>query len=148
MPSPESPQLSLTPNVLNPSSSASLPPPCSVLIQLREKVNKLPKTVPLANKAHILAPYSHASEELTKDIQNDADIWETWDSKLTVLLPPSIDDLKQLVVHGKYGLSRLVSFFEHLVQDCKVDEGLLESKVKWVMDGIDAYVCFPSSFSY
>jgi len=57
-----------------------------------------------------------------------------------VLLQCSMDDLKWLVVHGKFGLIGLVNFFEHLVQDCKVDEGLLEGKVKWLMDTIDMYV--------
>jgi hypothetical protein len=37
---------------------------------------------------------------------------------------------------------RLVSFFEHLVPDRKVGEGLLEGKVKRLMDPINMYVCF------
>ncbi len=52
------------------------------------------------------------------------------------------DDLKQLIVCGRFGLMRLVRFFEHLVQDRKVDKGLLEGKAKRLVDTIDAYIFF------
>ena len=104
---------------------------------LREKVENLPETVPVANKTHILAAYSQTPQELTRDVQNDTDIWETWDPKLNVLLPHNSEDLKPLVVRGQFGLIGLVSFFEHLVRDRKVDEGLLEGKVKRLVDAID-----------
>jgi len=146
--SPESSPLSLTPDVPGPTSASSLLSPYSILVALRNKVNKLPKTVPVAQKTHLLALYSRSPEELTRNIQNDMDIWETWDPKLNVLLPHNIDDLKQLVVRGKFGLAGLVGFFEHLVHDHKVDEGLLEGKVKQLMDAIDAYVRFLGSFLY
>jgi hypothetical protein len=109
----------------------------SVLSTLREKVENLPQTVPVADQTHVLAGYSQSPQELTSDIQNDADIWETWDPKLNVLLPHNGDDLKLLVVRGQFGLTGLVRFFEHLVQDRNVDEGLLEGKVKRLVDAID-----------
>jgi hypothetical protein len=111
-----------------------------VLSTLREKVEKLPQTVPVADETHVLAAYSQSPQELTSDVQNDADIWETWDPKLNVLLPHNNDDLKLLVVCRQFGLTGLVRFFEHLVQDRKVDEGLLEGKVKRLMDAIDTYI--------
>ena len=77
---------------------------------------------------------------LTSNIQDDADVWETWDPKLNVFLQCNDNDLKQLVVRGKFGLAGLVRFFEHLVRDRKVDEGLLEGKAKRLVDAIDAYV--------
>jgi hypothetical protein len=113
-----------------------------MLITLWEKVKKLPKAVPLANKTHILAGYSQSPQNLTSDIENNADIWEIWDQKLNVLLQCNDNDLRQLVVCGKFGLLGLVSLFEHLVQDRKVDKGLLEGKVKRLIDAIDAYVSF------
>jgi hypothetical protein len=113
-----------------------------VLQTLREKVEKLPQTVPIANKAHILAGYSQSPQTLTSDIENDADVWETWDRKLNVFLQCDDDNLKRLVVRGKFGLVGLVRFFEHLVRDRKVDEGLLEGKAKRLVDTIDAYVSF------
>ncbi len=130
--------LSNTPNPASrlssgPTSSeltSNLSSPCSILTTLREKVKKLPKTVPAATKTHILAVYNRLPQELTNNIQNDVDIWETWDPKLNVLLPHNMDDLKQLIVCGKFGLMGLVKFFEHLIQDRKVDEGLLEGKAK------------------
>jgi len=116
-----------------------------MLSLLREKVEKLPRTVPVANKTHILAGYSQSPEKLTSDIQNDADVWETWDQKLNVLLQCNNDDLKRLVVRGKLGLMGLVRFFEHLVRDRKVDEVLLEGKAKRLVDAIDMYVFFSLS---
>lgn len=45
-------------------------------------------------------------------------------------------------MRGKLGLIGLVGFFEHLVRDRKVDEGLLEGKAKRLMEAIDSYVSF------
>jgi hypothetical protein len=120
----------------------------SALVTLREKVENLPRTVPVANKTNVLASYSQPPQKLTSDIQNDADIWETWDQKLNVLLPHNINDLKHLVVRGKFGLIGLVGFFEHLVRDRKVDEGLLEGKAKRLIDAINVYVSFLSDSRY
>ena len=114
----------------------------SVLLTLREKVEKLPQTIPIAKKTHILAAFSLSPQKLTSSIQDDADVWETWDPKLNVFLQGSDEDLKRLVVRGKLGLIGLVGFFEHLVRDRKVDEGLLEGKAKRLMEAIDWYVSF------
>ena len=124
-----------------PSIPGSLTHP-SVLLTLREKVEKLPNTVPIAEKTHILAVYSLSPQRLTSYREDDADVWEIWDQKLNVFLQGNDDDLKQLVVRGKLGLIGLVGFFEHLVRDRKVDEGLIEGKVKRLMDVIDVYVFF------
>jgi hypothetical protein len=133
----------LNPTALPPAASAPSPSSQpSVLSTLREKVEKLPRTVPVANKTHILAAYSQSPQNLTSDIQNDEDVWETWDQKLNVFLQCNDDDLKQLVVHGKFGLIGLAGFFEHLVRDRKVGEGLLEGKAKRLVDAIDVYVSF------
>ena len=119
-----------------------------MLLTLKEKVENLSQTVPVANKTHILAGYSQSPHTLTSDIQNDADVWETWDRKLNVFLQGNNDDLKHLVVRGKFGLMGLVRFFEHLVRDHKVNEVLLEGKVKRLMDAIDRYVCPFYNFCY
>lgn len=109
-----------------------------MLLSLRDKVEKLPETVPIANKTHILAGYGLSPERLTGYIEDDADVWEIFDQKLNVFLQGNNDDLKRLIVHGEFGLIGLVRFFEHLVRDRKVDEGLLEGKAKRIMDAIDA----------
>jgi hypothetical protein len=143
--SPESQQPSSSSNVLNLTAPQSDPIPSSqlsLLSSLREKVEKLPRTVPLATKTHILAGYSQSPQKLTSDIENDADVWETWDRKLNVFLQCNDDELKQLVVRGKFGLIGLVGFFEHLVRDRKVDERLLEGKAKRLVDAIDVYVSY------
>lgn len=127
---------SQAPTALPSAPSPSTQP--SVLLSLREKVEKLPQTVPMANKTHILAAYSLSPQKLTNYIQDDADVWEIWDQKLNVFLQGNSDDLKRLVVRGKFGLIGLVGFLEHLVQDRKVDEGLIEGKAKRLMDAIDA----------
>ena len=116
------------------SSTANLNP---VFQMLHEKVKKLPKCIPLVNKTHLLTSYSSSSKDLMKDIANDADIWEVWDQKLNMLLPYKIDDIKPLVIHGKSGLVGLVALLEHLVQDHGVDAGLLEGKVKHLVEAID-----------
>ena len=142
---PESQQPSSSSKVVNLATPQSEPIPSSqpcVLLSLREKVEKLPRTVPIAKKTHILAGYSQSPQKLTSDIENDADVWETWDRKLNVFLQCNDDELKQLVVRGKFGLIGLVGLFEHLVRDRKVDEGLTEGKVKRLVDAIDAYVPF------
>ena len=54
--------------------------------------------VSVANKTHILAGYSQSTQKLTSDIQNDTEVWETWNQKLNVFLQSSDDNLKQLVV--------------------------------------------------
>lgn len=115
----------------------------SILLTLREKVEKLPQTIPIAKKTHILAAFSLSPQKLTSSIQDDADVWETWDPKLNVFLQGSDDDLtRKRLVRGKLGLIGLVGFFEHLVRDRKVDEGLLEGKAKRLMEAIDSYVSF------
>jgi len=114
--------------------------PSSLIVQLREKVNHLPKTVPLATKTHILAAYNQSPENLTNYIQDDAEIWESWDRTLNMLLQHNPDNMKQLVVRGKFGLKGLVDFFEHLVRDRNLDERLLDGKVKWILDAIDMYI--------
>ena len=124
-----------------PSASSHSTQP-SILLTLREKVEKLPQTIPIAKKTHILAAFSLSPQKLTSSIQDDADVWETWDPKFNVFLQGSDDDLKRLVVRGKLGLIGLVGFFEHLVRDRKVDEGLLEGKAKRLMEAIDSYVSF------
>lgn len=128
------------PSALSPSTQPS------VLVTLREKVEKLPPTIPIANKTHILAAYSLSPHRLTSNIKDDADVWEIWDQKLNVFLQGNDNDLKRLIVRGKLGLIGLVGFFEHLVRDRKVDEGLLEGKAKRLMDAIDAYVQFSFFF--
>lgn len=85
---------------------------------LREKVKKLPKAIPIANKTHVLAAYSGSPEELTNNILNDADVWETWDPMLNVLLPHNTDDMKGLVVRGKYGLIGLVGYLFRTSGSC------------------------------
>ena len=145
-PEPQGPQQpskvfnSTVPIALLSAQSPSSQP--SILVTLREKVKKLPLTVPVANKTHTLAAYSQSPQKLTSDIQNDEDVWETWDQKLNVFLQCNDDELKQLVVRGKFGLIGLVGFFEHLVRDRKVAEGLIEGKAKRLLDTIDAYVSF------
>ena len=116
------------------SSEVKLGP---VLQTLREKVKKLPKHVPITKKTHPLSSYSTPPQNLMKDIANNAEIWETWDQKLNVLLPHKIDNIKPLVAHGKFRLVGLVSLLEHLVQDCGVDARLLEGKVKRLIEAID-----------
>ena len=54
-----------------------------------------------------------------------------------MLLLHKINDMKPLVVRGKFGLVGLVSLLEHLMQDCRVDAGLLEGKVKRLLEAID-----------
>ena len=78
--------------------------------------------------------------ELTKDITADADIWEVWDQKLNVLISHRIPDIYPLVTWGKYGLIMLVQLLEHLVRDCKVNEGLLDGKVGRMIEAIDGYL--------
>jgi len=114
-------------------------PPPSILKTLRKKVETLPKSVPTAKKNGPLAAYCCDSMELTKDITTDADVWETWDQKLNVLISHNIADIYPLVTRGKYGLITLVQLLEHLVHDRKVDEGLLDGKVGRVIEAIDMY---------
>lgn len=72
----------------------------------------------------------------------DADVWETWDQRLNVLISHSIPDIYPLITRGKYGLTGLVLLLEHLVRDRKVDEGLLDGKVGRVIEAIDRHVPF------
>ena len=73
------------------------------------------------------------------DITADADVWETWDQTLNVLISQSIPNIYPLVARGKYGLIALVQLLEHLVRDRKVDEGLLEGKVQRIIEAIDRH---------
>ena len=141
---PLSPSEVLNLNTLQPDPISSSQP--SILLSLREKVEKLPQSIPIAKKTHILATYSQLPQKLTSDIQDDADVWETWDQKLNVFLQGTNNELKQLVICGKFGLIGLVCLFEHLVRDRKVDEGLIEGKVKQLVNTIDEYVAFLSGF--
>ena len=115
-------------------------PPPTILKTLHKKVKNLPKLVPLAKKTGPLAGYCCDSTELTKDILADADIWETWDQTLNVLIPHSIPDIYPLVTRGKYGLIALVQVLEHLIRDRKVDESLLDGKVGRLIEAIDRHL--------
>jgi hypothetical protein len=123
-----------------PSASPALPN--SIIKTLRNKVESLPTRIPLARKDHALASFSRPPKDLTKSITDDQDVWEEWDQKLNVLLPHNIDELKRLVVQGQYGLIGFVQFMEHLVHDRKVDEGLLDGKVRRLIEAINRFVSF------
>jgi hypothetical protein len=105
------------------------PVPFTILKMLCKRVESLPKSIPMAKKTGPLSGYSGKSTELMKDITADADVWETWDQRLNILIPHNIPDIYPLVMQGKYGLITLVQLLEHLVCDCKIDEGLLDGKV-------------------
>jgi hypothetical protein len=104
---------------------------------LREKVETLPAFIPLASTNDPLAHYSGDPTVLTSDIPADDEVWEAWDSKLTVLISQNIPDLYPLVTRGQHGLIGLVTFMEHLVRDRKVDEGMLTGKVERLMKAIN-----------
>jgi hypothetical protein len=131
-----------------PTSKKKVPNPSpsnatfNVLKTLREKVENLPKSVPTARKTSPLAGYCCDPADLTKDIAVDADVWETWDQRLNVLIPHSIPEISPLVRRGKYGLIGLVLLLEHLVRDRKVDEGLLDGKVGRLIEAIDRHLLF------
>ncbi|KAF8240386.1 hypothetical protein L208DRAFT_1539381 [Tricholoma matsutake] len=131
IPGPSS-MLSIPMTILTPKSLPTIPAqssvPFTILKTLHEKVKSLPKLVPTAKKTGPLARYCCDSVELMKDITADVDVWETWDQKLNVLISHSIPDIYPLIARGKYGLITLVQLLEHLVRDCKVDEGLLHGK--------------------
>ena len=114
--------------------------PDSILWTLRNKIESLPDTIPLAQRTHVLASFSQEPKALTKDILLDEEVWEVWDQKLNVLLPHSIEDLKPLVIRGQYGLIGLIRLLEHLIHDRKVSEGLLEGKIGHLIEAIDRYV--------
>ena len=128
------------PSPIMPVQSTSAP--FTILKTLREKVEKLPKSIPTAKKTSPLAGYCCNSTELTKDITADVDVWETWDQKLNVLISHTISDIYPLITRGKYGLIALVQLLEHLVRDRKVNEELLDGKVGRVMEAIDRHVWF------
>ena len=113
-----------------------------ILKTLRKKVENLPKSVPEATQTSPLAGYCCNPVDLTRDIPVDADVWETWDQRLNVLISHSIPDIYPLITRGKYGLTGLVLLLEHLVRDRKVDEGLLDGKVGCVIEAIDRHVPF------
>jgi hypothetical protein len=116
--------------------------PFTTLKTLCEKVEKLPKSVPIAKKTGPLAGYCCDPMELTKDIKANIDVWETWDQRLNVLISHSIPDIYPLVTRGKYGLIALVQLLEHLVCDRKVDEGLLDGKIGRVLEAMDRHLRF------
>lgn len=136
-----------------PAPSSSVPPnppPAAVapvtpelcgskLKTLRSKVENLPKSIPLAKNTGSLAGYSGDPASLT-EATPDLELWETWDPQLNALIPQAIPELSPLVTRGKYGLIGLVRFFEHLVEDRKLDAGLLDGKIGRILQAIDLYV--------
>ena len=121
--------------------------PFSILKTLCEKVENLPKSVPIGKKkTGPLAGYCCDPTVLTMDVEDNMDIWEVWDQRLNVLISHRIPDIYPLVTWGKYGLTALVQLLEHLVCDRKVDEGLLDGKVGRVIEAIDRELQF--LFSY
>jgi hypothetical protein len=119
----------------------------TILKTLREKVEKLPKSVPTAKKTGPLAGYCNTAE-LTKDVTADDDVWEIWDQKLNVLISHNISDIYPLVTRGKFGLIALIQLLEHLVRDRKVNEGLLDGKVGRIIEAIDRYLRFLSLYTH
>ena len=119
----------------------------TLLKTLRKKVENLPKSVPTAKKTGPLAGYCCDSTKLTEDITADTDVWEIWDQRLNVLISHSIPDIYPLVTRGKYGLITLVQLLEHLVCDRKVDEGLLDGKIRRVIEAIDRHLFSYSAFT-
>jgi len=98
-----------------------------------------PKSIPLAKNMASLAGFGGDPASLTQGIP-DLELWETWDPQLNALIPQAIPELSPLVTRGKYGLIGLVRFFEHLVEDRKLDAGLLDGKIGRVLQAIDLYV--------
>jgi hypothetical protein len=114
----------------------------NILKTLRKKVENLPKSVPVAKRTSPLAGYCCDPMRLTEDITADADVWETWDQRLNVLISHSIPDIYPLIARGKYGLIGLVLLLEHLVCDRNVDEGLLDGKIGRLIEAIDRHLPF------
>jgi hypothetical protein len=57
-------------------------------------------------------------------------------------MPYSVPNIYPLIMQGKYGLIALVQLLEHLVCDHKVNEGLLDGKVRYVIEAIDRFLQF------
>ncbi|KAL0565439.1 hypothetical protein V5O48_016586, partial [Marasmius crinis-equi] len=109
----------------------------SALIKLQDfsaAVKKLPLSIPLAKKDDRWAQFNvKPASRLTAGTTDDADIWETWDPILNGLIPNAVDDILPYVTRGVNGLPALVGFFQHLVEDRKVDPLVLEGKISRVM---------------
>ena len=123
-------------------------PHFGILKMLREKVEGLLKSVLTAKKTGPLGGFCCDSTELTKDITADADVWETWDQRLNILISHNISDIYPLITQGKFSLIGLVQLLEHLICDRKVDKGLLDGKVGRIIEAIDRYTTFSGPFLY
>jgi hypothetical protein len=118
-----------------PAASSASP----VLGTLRDRVENLPDTIPIANNMGDLAGFSNDPAALTKGLP-DNEIWEVWDPQLNALISQTISDIFPLVTCGNYGLIGLVRFFEHLVYTRNLDAGLLDGKIGRILQAIDMCV--------
>jgi len=153
-PTPKSVVLRVVPPDMGPPATAygadTIPKPASItktsatptypiLKMFRDKVEKLPNTVPIADDLSPLAGFICDPVLLTDDVPDD-EIWEVWDPHLNRLIPQSVSDIFPLVMRGNFGLIRLVVFFEHIVYDRNVDPGLLDGKIGRILQAIES-VC-------
>jgi hypothetical protein len=100
-----------------PSTSTNMgPPPPSVktvsesfalLKPVHQRVENLPKSIPLTKNMASLASFGGDPVSLTQGTPN-LELWEAWDCKLNALIPQAIPELSPLVTHGKYRLIGLV----------------------------------------
>ncbi|KAL0563021.1 hypothetical protein V5O48_019057 [Marasmius crinis-equi] len=110
----------------------------TLLKSLRDRVEGLPDSVPVASSTGPLGKYFGDPSKLTQEIADDNMLWELrWDSEFNDLLPHQISCIHPLVLRGDYGLIGVVRIMEHLVRDRGVGEFFFEGKVGRLLKAID-----------
>ncbi|EEB90969.1 hypothetical protein MPER_10751, partial [Moniliophthora perniciosa FA553] len=133
---PESVSRPLSP--LIPISDSLHDPDQLVLKKLRNAVQSLPSSVPLADSSHILAAYNvDPISQLTQHIKNDDEIWEEYDSVFNNLIKHNPTDNYRLVTRGPFGLIGIVNLWDHFIQDRKMIPGVLRGKAERLLQAIE-----------
>ncbi|GJE96106.1 hypothetical protein PsYK624_122990 [Phanerochaete sordida] len=120
-----------------PSPLATASPP--LIARLREAIQRLPSTVPLAQPQDILARFAGSPRDA---IPAGEDVWEVLDQVLNNVIgyDTSTADVAGFIRRGPHGVDALCRWIEECIVDLKIAEALLEGKVNKVIDAIHLLV--------
>ncbi|GJE96780.1 hypothetical protein PsYK624_129860 [Phanerochaete sordida] len=122
-------------DVPSPHATTSSP----LIARLRDAIQRLPTTVPIATPQDLLARFAGSPRDA---VPSGEDAWEVLDQVLNNVIGygTSTTDVAGFIRRGSHGVDALCRWLEECVVDLKIAEALLEGKVNKVIDAIQLLV--------
>lgn len=121
--------------IATPRPSAGVLSVSSILSELELVTASLPRPIPEGLETDILARFS-GNPNL--ELEDGQDAWEMADSALNRVIGfgKTVDEIAKIIRRGPLGMDGFCRWLRALVYDLKVDESLLEGKVKRLIDAM------------